>query len=285
MATIITNQATLDYRYGTVRSSVISNVTTAFVGSSLSVNKTSLSQTYREGQNISYIISITNSGSTVNDFTVFDNLGSFYIGSESITPLSFINADLFIDGVLVGDITPVISEDGIAFTVSELGGGSNAQIIYEAKVNCFANLECGSAITNVVSLDCNCPCDTPVSASHTIFADCYADLRIVKSVCPNPIICGNEINYVFDIFNYGNEPADDVVLNDTFTPPLSDITVTLNGSIVPSDDYFYENGIFKLPAENSGTPLSVPAASFIRDDDGCLVINPAKIQVTVSGRI
>ncbi len=276
MATIISNQATLNYRFGTTNAVAVSNTLTASIGSLLSVSKTSLSENYRIGQDITFVISITNNGGTDSgQITVFDDLGTFILNGDEITPLTYLDtAQLFINGIFESELSPSFNDNGVIFEISGLTPNANLQIIYRARVNEFANGESGSTITNSVTVenDCMCPSDEPSTDSNTITAEAFADVRIVKSVCPNPIICGDELTFSFEISNYGNIPATEVVLHDTFVPILNDITVRVNGVIIPESDYDYENGILTLPNEN-GDEIIIPAAEF--------VVNPTTAEITV----
>ena len=287
MATIIRNQATLNYRYGTATASTMSNVTSTVLGSGLTISKTSLTEEYRVGQNVTYIISITNMGSATGGVTVRDNLGTYTLSGNEYTPLTYVGpARLFINGVFDSVITPTSGTGNVTFEIPSIPAGGNAQILYQARVNEYASGESDATITNTVTADCNCPCDVPVTDSHTITTEDYADVRIVKSVCPNPVICEEEITYIFDIYNYGNIPATEVVLTDTFTPPLTDITVTLDGVVIPETEYSYVNGVLALPATDSEFEITVPAATFARNPQtGSYVVTPGHIQIIVTGNI
>ncbi len=287
MATIITNQATLNYRFGSVSTSTVSNITAAVIEGSFDLEKTALNESYRAGQNITYFINVSNNGPVLENLTVDDNLGSYEFGELILTPLDYVGpARLFINGAFVSNLTPIAEENGITFLISSIPAGGNAQIIYQAKTNEFAGCCCGCEITNTVSAECDCTCNTPAVASNTIIADCFADLRIVKSVCPNPIVCGENISYVFDITNYGNIPATDVVLTDVFTPPLTDLTVIFNGEEIPATDYSYVVGVLTIPGEGSSLDLTVPASTCEQDPaTGVITATPGKIQIIVSGTI
>ncbi len=289
MATIITNQARLNYRYGTATATAVSNVTSTILNSQLSVSKTALSDCYRIGQNITYIISITNNNSrSASDIMVADDLGTYNASCGEVTPLDFIGpAQLFINGVFRSAIAPTIEENGIVFEIDSLPANSNAQIIYIAQVNEYANGAIGSVITNTVIVDnnCDCPCEIPSSDSTTVPVCQYADVRIVKSICPNPVICGERLTYTFTLYNYGNIPATDVVLTDTFEPALTDLEVTINGVFIPSEDYDYVNGTLTLPADDSEYEITIPAATFSRNANCAITVTPGSVQITVSGNI
>lgn len=289
MATLISNQATISYRFGTRAANAVSNIASTVLSSALDIDKTSLSEQYRIGQSLTYIITVTNNGNEDSGaINVSDDLGTFTQNGTEITPLTYVGpARLFINGSFDSVINPDVNENDIQFEIENIPANGNAQIIYLASVNSFASGETGSEITNTATASraCDCPCDQNVSDSNTIILEAFADIRIVKSVCPNPVICGGELTFVFDIFNYGNVEATEVVLTDTFVPPLTDITVTVDGIVIPESQYRYVNGVLTLP-NAIGDEITVPAAEFVRSPiNGVVTVTPGKIQITVSGNV
>ncbi len=288
MATIITNRATISYNNGTVSLTAVSNTTSATVLEALSIRKLALSDTYKTGDDLTYSILLENSSdSDASDIIVTDDLGSYDFNGNTVTPLDYGgSAQLFINGSFVSDITPVINANSIVFTVPSIPANSNAQILYNVTVNEFANSSAGSEITNTASVDfeCDCICNQGSSDSETVQAEEYAELSIVKSVCPNPIICGERVTYVIDIYNYGNIAAADVVLTDTFVPTLEDIAVTVDGVLIPESDYSYIDGTLTLPAEDSEYSLIVPAATFSQNaESGIYEVTPGHLQIIITG--
>ena len=288
MATIITNRATVNYNNGSVTSTVVSNTVSTQLNNGLEINKTALTETYRPDRDITYVITVTNNGSTATErLTVTDDLGAYLSGGNRIVPLTYIGpSQLFINGISIGEITPITVTDGILFVIDNIPANSNAQIIYVARANEFAGGNVDSCIINTVTADndCFCPCDEPVSDSYSVCVDVFADLRVVKCACPDPVVCGERLNYVIELYNYGNIPATDVVITDTFTPPLTDIAVSVNGSVIPEGDYSYVNGTLILPASDSEFEITVPAASFIRDGQtGEVSVTPGNVTVNISG--
>jgi len=89
MATIINNRATVNYRYGTNTASTVSNVTNITLDNALNMTKSSLSDTYREGENITFIISLQNDSNNELTIDVVDDLGSYTFEGNEYTPLTF----------------------------------------------------------------------------------------------------------------------------------------------------------------------------------------------------
>ncbi len=285
MAQIITNQASLNYQYNGQTASVLSNIATATLAEALSVEKVSLEDVYRFGDELTYSVSVLNgSGSALTGVTVTDDLGTYTPGTFGITPLTFVApAILFVDGVYSGNITPTVEANRIVFTIPTLAAGSRAQILYKAAVNGNALLANGSVITNTATVLAN-GITAPVSDSDIVTVDNYADVTITKTMTPSSVVEGEALTYTFVINNYGNAAATNIVLTDAFEPAPENITVQVNGATVPATDYTYEGGVLTLPAAGSATELSLPAATITQDiATGNVIVTPSSLTVTVTG--
>ena len=83
MATI-TNVATLSYN-GTVV-----NSTTGEIQQTLAATKHSLATTYKQGDTLTYIVNIVNTGNTAfTNLTLTDNLGGYTYGAGTVYPLAY----------------------------------------------------------------------------------------------------------------------------------------------------------------------------------------------------
>ena len=289
MATQITNQATLTYQYGSTTGTASSNIATVILRGPLSMVKTSLDATYRAGQDITYIVTMTNSGTcALTDVTVTDTLGTYTIagGGTSVMPLTFIApALLYVNGAPAGSVTPVVGNRNIQFTIPSLAPGANAMILYKTSVNEYAPLFQGASITNTISITA-CGLAEPLQDSHTIIAEGYADVSILKHMSPDPVTGGGVLTYTFSLQNYGNMEAANVVLRDAFRPAPSNLTVSINGATIPSGDYSYSNGVLTLPAQGAATSLAIPSAVFTQDPvTGVVSVSPGTATVTVSGTV
>lgn len=287
MAQIITNQASIAYRYNDQSASAVSNVATAVINEPLGISKVSLESVYRLGDDITYVITVTNGGTTaLSGISLVDDLGTYTTAGGTATPLTYVGpAIYFVDGVFVGNITPTVGADGIGFGPTTIGPGSTVQVIYKVNVNDRAPLDEGGQITNTATVTA-AGNTAPVSDSNTITVDDYADVTITKSMTPATVSDGDALTYTFVINNYGNAEATDIVLTDAFDPAPENITVQVNGAAIPATDYSYQNGVLTLPGERSTTALTLPPATVTTDPTtGQVTVTPSSLTVTVTGII
>ena len=284
MATF-TNQASLTYRNITRNS----NIATGQILETLSATKSSVTSNYTPGDNITYVISIVNSGNTVQSGVVIsDNLGAYVSGSATLTPLTYVEDSVkyYVNGVLQAEPATVA---GPPLTVSGITvpAGGNVTVIYETVVNEFAPLTDGSTIVNAATIT-GTGIATPLTVTETVTARSVSDLTISKSISPETVTENGEVTYTFVIQNTGNAPVtldDNAVVNDTFNPILSDISVTYNS--LPWDEntnYTYKpsTGVF---ATNPGQ-ITVPAATYTQDPvTGAITTTPGVSVLTVTGTV
>lgn len=288
MPTTISNQATLQYTYGATTETVTSNIATTVMQEPLSVAKSTLESAYRADSELTYLINLTNNSQTVlTNVTVTDNLGTYALSpTQSATPLYYNDpAQLYIDGVFSASLTPTPGIRSITFRIPSIPAGANALILYKADVNTQAQLALGSEITNTVSVTATGQTE-PVTATHTIDADVYADVRVVKAMSPNPVTDGGQLTYTFTVYNYGNAAATDIVLSDAFSPAPSQISVSLNGAVIDPSNYSYSGGTLTLPTAGAALSLTVPAATFRQNPaTGVVSVSPGTATIIVTGTI
>ena len=279
---IFYNQATLNLG----GSSINSNVTAGEIVAGLAMTKTAASSDYGEGDGLTYIVSIVNSGSVdTTGVTVTDDLGAFNVGETRVVPLNYIEGSLlyYVNGVL----TPAPTVTGTSpLTISGITvpAGGNATLVYEARVNEFAPLEAGSVITNTATVE---SCEV-LTDNSTVPVRENAELSISKTLYPLVVTDNGEITYTFVIQNTGNSAVnatDNLTVSDTFTPALSDITVTLNGAeLAEGVGYTYDEATGEFRTQNGAIP--VPGATYTRDEaTGALITTPGYAILVVRGTI
>lgn len=282
---IFTNRATLTYN-NTVTNS---NIVTGEIVDSLTAVKTAVSDTYSAGDTVTYIISLVSTADSVlTGITVTDNLGAYTFGTGSLVPLTYKENTVryYVNGVL--QPTPAVTS-GDTLTVSGISvpAGGNAVIVYSADVNGFAPLSEGSIINNTVTVTATGITNT-VSANETITAASGASLTIAKALSPQTVTENGTVTYTFTVSNYGNSAlgADGyAVITDTFSPALSGISVSFNGSSWSlGTNYTYDNssGAFATVAGQ----LTVPAATYTQNTiTGEWTVRPGTSVLTVTGTI
>ena len=113
------------------------------------------------------------------------------------------------------------------------------------------------------------------------------NLSIVKGICPAQIAENGRVTYYLGLTNYGNTATSDtdrVQITDTFSPLLSNLSVSYNGYGSSRDELqlwchnrclFYQPGI-----------INIPAATYVQNPTtGAYTLTPGTATVTVTGNI
>lgn len=281
---LFTNQATLSYN-NTVTTS---NVTTGELLEVLSITKTAASDTYALQDTVTYVVSITNTGTApFTGLTVTDNLGGYTFDAGTVYPLTYVDGSVlyYINGALQAAPT-VVPGAPLVFSGISVPAGGNALLVYEATANQYAPPTAGSNITNEATVSGG-GLATPVSDTATVSAESEPQLTISKSLSPLTVSENGQLTYTFVIQNTGNTAAvatDNAAITDTFNPALSGITVTFNGAVwTEGTDYTYDEttGLFAtVPGQ-----ITVPAATYTQNSSGVWVVTPGTSTLTVTGTV
>lgn len=282
MATF-TNQATLSYA-GNVTTS---NVVTGELQQTVSVAKYAVSDTYTPAEVLTYVISLVNTGtSALTDLTVTDDLGVGTAGGPA--PLDYVEGSLsyYLGGAR--QATPVVtSVNPLTVTGITVPAGSNAFLVYQARVNEYASPATGGLVTNTATVT-GAAIPAPIVAQETVTAASEAFLTISKTLNPTTVAEGDRLTYTFVIQNFGNTPVvatDDATVTDVFDPTLSGLTVTFNGTAwTEGVEYTYDEatGTFATVPSN----ILVPAATYTRNPTtGAWSVVPGVSTLVVVGTV
>ena len=284
MATF-TNQATLTYN----GISTNSNVAFGEILDVLSVTKTVVEDSYAQGDTVTYVVSLRNTGgNTLTNLTVTDNLGAYTYNGNTVYPLTYVNGSAlyFVNGAL--QPTPAVTAGPpLSITGISIPANGDAVIVYQAVANAFASPEVGGSIVNTVTVNGD-GLSAPITATATVEAQTAANLSISKSITPSQVVDNDRVTYTFVIQNTGNEAVlatDDAIISDLFNPILSALAVTFEGATwTEGTEYNYDEttGQFTTVVGN----ITVPAATYTRDAvTGEYILTPGIATLVVTGTI
>ena len=280
-----TNQAQLSYNNSVTNS----NIAVGEILEVLSATKTAVMNDYVRNDDITYIVSIVNSGTApFTGLTLTDNLGAYTWNETSLVPLTYVenSARYYVNGILQPAPTVEATEAALVISGLNIPAGGNAIIVYEAEANQFAPLDVEGTITNTATIS-GIGLSSTITATETVFTEDVPELTITKSVSPVPVSENGILTYTFIIQNSGNTAADvssNIVITDIFNPILSNLTVTLDGVTLPTTSYTYNEttGEFATVAGS----ITVPAATYTQSaTEGFYIINPGVTTLTISGTV
>jgi hypothetical protein len=284
MATF-TNQALLNYN-GSVTPS---NIVTGEITEILTATKTALADCYFGDCELTYVISLVNSGITsLSGLSVNDNLGAYDFNTTTLTPLTYVenSASLFINGVQQPSPAETLT-NGVTFSNITIPALSNAMILYRVSANEFAPLPTGSTITNTATISGD-GLINDVVATDTLDVCANPNLEITKALSPSVINDNGQITYTITVLNYGNTATvatDNLFVSDTFNPILNPINVSLNGqTLTETTDYTYDT----TTGQFTTTPgvITVPAATYTQDTTtGVWTTTPGTSILTITGTV
>ncbi len=279
----ITNIAQLNYN-GVVTNS---NETSGNYANTVNVTKYAVESNYSKGDDITYVVSVANSNTTpLTEVSIVDNLGTYTVTQGvNVTPLTYVtnSAQIYVNGILLNP-APTITPTANSLTIGEITipPFGSATFVYQGLVNQYAPLSTGSAITNQVTVSAKELANSIVE-TDVVNVQNAPSLLINKTLTPPLLLPGQPITYTFTIQNNGNtatQLTDTVQVNDVFDPPLNNIVVTLNGSVInpPAYSYDVDSGVF---IADIGI---VPAATTQQTTStGIVTLSPGTSVLTVTG--
>ena len=266
MATILNNAATLTYNSGASTSSAASNVVATSLLDSYSITsaKYSANDSFRPGENITYLVTVTNTGTEpVFAVQITDDLGS---GTPA--PLSYVaDSALVIDGGAVTQVVPTSVSPLVIVLPDALASGESVNVLYVAQVSSVI-ADSVQAITNTVQTSARQGSAAgevidAEPASVTINREDYAQINITKSVDKAVVASGDTLTYTFTIENSGNIEATNVVITDTLP---AEFTITA------------------ISSETNGVVTVYGATDYTVSADNTLVLPVGTATITVPPR-
>ncbi|MBE6733843.1 MAG: DUF11 domain-containing protein [Ruminococcaceae bacterium] len=243
MATILNNFATLTYNSGDDTGAATSNVvsTNLLDSYALTVDKVSLNEDWRPGENITYLVTVTNTCTQpLFAVSVTDDMG----GADA--PLEYLERSAaIISDSGVTEVTPTSVSPLVIPVADVLSAGESVTVVYVAQVaadiadivesitnTVFALGRQGSATGVAVESDTD---------SVTLPRADFAQVDIVKTVDKAVVSSGDTLTYTFTIENSGNIPATNVVIMDTLPAgfEITSISSVTNGVITVYDESDY----------------------------------------------
>ena len=279
------NQATLSYN----GSSTTSNVVVGEITQVLAAQKYAPVDTYQTGDQLTYVISITNAGAAAfTGLTVTDDLGTYAFGTESRTPLTYVegSAALYQNGVLQ-EAPAVTAGPPLTFSGITVPAAGNVVLVYSARVNEFADPSGEGTITNTATVTGG-GLSAPITVSETVSGEESVLLSITKAISPVPVAETGRLTYTFVIENYGTRPAvatDNLTVTDDFDPVLTDLAVTFNGAAwTEGTQYTYDVTTGRFTTQEG--QITVPAATVTRDPvTGAFTTVPGVATLVVTGTV
>lgn len=282
---IFSNQATLTLD----GVSIDSNIAYGEILEVLSASKTALETSYTAGGGITYVLALRNTGtSALTGLTVSDDLGGYTLNETTVYPLSYVDgsAVMYTNGVL--QPAPTVSAGPpLSFGGITVPAGGDVVIVYQTRANAWADPTLQGTVVNTASVTGG-GLSEAVTASETLAAEAAPRLTITKTIAPSQVSDNEQVTYTFVISNTGNTAVvttDNAVITDTFSPVLTDLTVTFDGTVWQAGtDYTYDltTGQFATIPGN----LLIPAASFSQDvTTGAYVITPGIATLVITGTI
>ena len=282
---IFSNQATLTYN-GT---STNSNIAFGEILDVVAVTKTAVEGTYTPGGLVTYVVTLRNTGNTaLTGLILTDDLGGYAFGGTTVYPLTYVDGSvsLFVDGV--PQAAPAVTAGPpLVVTGITVPAGGDAVLVYQARVNGFADPVAGGTIDNTVTVTGD-GISTPITATETVSAATAAALTISKSITPAQVVDNDRVTYTFVIQNTGTQAVvatDNAAITDTFDPILTNLTVTFDATAwTQGVQYNYDEttGLFTtVPGQ-----ILVPAATYTQDPvTGEYTVTPGIATLTVTGTI
>ena len=189
--------------------------TQVIVNADLLVNKTDSPDPVIAGENITYVVGVTNLGpSDAQNVTMTDVVppGTTFAGFISISQ----GIGTFAGGLITANFGTVAA-------------GTTATLSFMVTVN--PNVPDGAVINNTATATTDTPDSNLANNSDTepTNVDAEADLSISKNDSPDPVVAGTNLEYTITVVNDGSSDAQNVTISDPIPSGTTFVSFTQTG--------------------------------------------------------
>ena len=186
-------------------------VTIVSEGYQLAISKTASAAVIAPGESLTYTITVTNTGNT--------------------SPAPFTITDTLSSGLDIISSTPEVSVSNqiAVWNVASIAGGQT--LVFELEVLIDENLPADEVVSNTAWLA------VPdgfllASESADVNIGAHSDLLITKIVSEDVSAIGDTVHYSISVYNTGNIPSTETIINDELPEHISFVTASHAGAFV-----------------------------------------------------
>ncbi|MBU5299074.1 DUF11 domain-containing protein [Clostridium sporogenes] len=179
---------------------------------------------------------VANVGETVTYTVTLENtctspLTNVFFKDNVPNGLSFVPGSVTVNGV--SDVT---LDPNIGFSIPDILGGSTATVTFEAIVN---TVPTPNPTLNTATINYSyTPVEGGIENNFTVNSNtvplevgALADVSVVKTGSPDPVIPGEVLTYTIDVMNAGPSDAQNVVLDDEIPSTIIDPEFSIDGGV------------------------------------------------------
>ena len=179
---------------------------------------------------------VANVGETVTYTVTLENtctspLTNVFFKDNVPNGLSFVPGS-----VTVNEISDVTLDPNIGFTIPDIPGGLTATVTFEAIVN---TVPIPNPTLNTATINYSyTPVEGGIENNFTVNSNtvplevgALADVSVVKTGSPDPVIPGEVLTYTIEVMNAGPSDAQNVVLDDEIPSTIIDPEFSIDGGV------------------------------------------------------
>ncbi len=198
------------------------------------------------GEVVTYTVTLTN--------TCSSPLTNVFFQDTVPNGLSFLPGTVTVNGISDTALNP-----NTGFTIPDIPGGATATITFDAVVE---NVPNPNPALNTATINYSyTPVEGGIENNYTVdsnvvpvLVEALADVSVVKTASPSPVMQGEPLTYTIDVANAGPSDAENVVLTDTIPSTIIGPEFSVDGGITFSP-WTGSYDIGTLPAGASMTIL------------------------------